>query len=185
MNEKLTLEQQEEIITILHNRFLNHWQRHEMANWDELLKKLEAAPLKLAALYLMEKTGGEPDVVNYNETDNTYTFFDCSAESPVGRRSLCYDQEALEARKQNKPVHSAVGLADDMGIEILDEAQYRRLQQLGDFDQKTSSWIKTTDEIRKAGGALFCDRRYGHVFTYHNGADSYYSVRGFRGFLVV
>lgn len=185
MMEKISSEQHDEIIMILQNRFMHNMKRHEKADWVKLLEKLEAQPLKLAILYQMEKTGGEPDVVSYDEAENIFTFFDCSAESPAGRRSLCYDQAALAARKQNKPAHSAIGMAGELGFQILDESQYRSLQQLDNFDLKTSSWIKTTDEIRKAGGALFCDRRYGQVFTYHNGADSYYSARGFRGCLMV
>ncbi|MDR2888645.1 MAG: DUF4256 domain-containing protein [Lachnospiraceae bacterium] len=185
MNEPLTTAQQDELLTTLKTRFEKHHERHEGVRWDGLQAKLTAAPELLLSLYLMEQSGGEPDVVYYDEKENTYTFFDCSAESPTGRRSLCYDQAALDGRKQNKPANSAVNMAEEMGIQMLDEDQYRLLAQWGQFDQKTSSWILTPPEIRQLGGALFCDYRYHHVFTYHNGADSYYSARGFRGFVVV
>ena len=153
--------------------------------WADVLARLEKSPAKLWSLNAMEETGGEPDVVDYDKKSGTVTFFDCSAESPKGRRSTCYDHEALEARKEHKPEDSAVNMAADMGIELLTEEQYHQLQQLGAFDLKTSSWIVTPPAIRKLDGALFCDRRYDHVFTYHNGAQSYYAARGFRGALKV
>lgn len=155
--------------------------RHKGLNWADIHKRLEASPEKLFSLHEMERTGGEPDVVAYDKKTGEYVFFDCSAESPKDRRSVCYDREALEARKEHKPKDSAMNMAAAMGIEILTEADYRELQKLGAFDTKTSSWIRTPAEIRKLGGALFCDRRYNQVFTYHNGADSYYAARGFRG----
>ncbi len=159
--------------------------RHNGLEWAKVQARLEANPAKLWSLNEMERTGGEPDVLGYDNQTGEYIFYDCSAESPEGRRSFCYDREALEARKANKPENSALGMAADMGIEILSEEQYRELQKLGNFDLKTSSWVMTPAGIRKLGGALFCDRRYDHVFTYHNGADSYYAARGFRGSLRV
>jgi hypothetical protein len=159
--------------------------RHKGLEWAQVQTKLEADTEKLWSLGEMERTGGEPDVVGYDKKRGDYIFYDCSAESPKGRRSVCYDAEALESRKEHKPKHSALGMASEMGIELLSEEQYRQLQQLGEFDTKTSSWVKTPSEIRKLGGALFCDRRYGHVFVYHNGAESYYAARGFRGSLRV
>lgn len=174
-----------EIMNILKRRFESNMQRHAGIEWDEVEAKLVSHPDKLRSLQLMEETGGEPDVVGYDESTGEYIFMDCSAESPKGRRSICYDHEALEKRKQHKPENSAMNMAKEMGIEILTEEQYRQLQTLGEFDLKTSSWIKTPDSIRKLGGALFCDRRYNTVFVYHNGADSYYSSRGFRGLLRV
>lgn len=159
--------------------------RHPGLEWANVQAKLVAHPEKLLPLSEMEKSGGEPDVVGQDATTGAYLFFDCSAESPQARRSICYDREALEARKEHKPKTSAVDMATAMGIEILTEAQYRALQALGSFDTRTSSWVKTPAEIRKLGGALFCDRRYDHVFTYHNGAESYYASRGFRGVLKV
>jgi hypothetical protein len=183
--KKLSPEQHEELLSTLKARFEKNSNRHKDIEWAKLQSKLEANPDKLWSLNEMERTGGEPDVVDYDKKTNEYIFYDCSAESPKGRRSLCYDREALEARKENKPKDSAINLAADMGIEILTEEQYRELQELGDLDLKTSSWVKTPSEIRKLGGALFCDRRYDHVFTYHNGAESYYAARGFRGMLKV
>lgn len=159
--------------------------RHKGIEWNKVQEKLEANPEKLWSLNEMEVTEGEPDVVGYDKKTGEYIFFDCSPESPKGRRSICYDHEALESRKEHKPKHSALGIAEEMGIEILDEQQYRELQKLGKFDTKTSSWIKTPADIRKLGGAIFGDWRYGHVFIYHNGAESYYAARGFRGSLRV
>ena len=159
--------------------------RHKGLKWADVQAKLEASPGKLWSLNEMERTGGEPDVVGHDKKTGEYIFYDCSAESPKGRRSICYDHEALESRKENKPEHSAVQMAADMGIELLNEEQYRGLQQFGAFDTKTSSWVQTPADIRKPGCALFCDRRYDHVFVYHNGAESYYAARGFRGSLRV
>ena len=175
----------DELINTLNDRFAKYIRRHTGIDWISVQAKLEASPEKLQALYEMERTGGEPDVVGYDETTGEFIFCDCSPESPAGRRSICYDREALDSRKENKPSGSAVELATSMGIEILTEQQYRGLQELGEFDRKTSSWVKTPAEIRNLGGALFCDRRYDHVFTYHNGAESYYAARGFRGRLKV
>jgi hypothetical protein len=182
---ELTTEQIRILIEILRTRFDRNIPRHENIAWKLVEDKLLSNPDKLWSLSEMERTGGEPDVVGYDDSTNEYIFYDCSIESPIGRRNLCYDNEALEARKENKPVGSALGLAEEMGIEILTEAQYRELQQLGEFDKKTSSWVKTPDDVRKLGGAVFCDLRYGRVFLYHNGASSYYGVRGFRGSLRV
>ena len=181
----LSSEQQEELLQTLKLRFEENKSRHEGLEWIKVETKLKANPDKLWSLYQMESTGGEPDVVRREEKTGDYLFFDCAAESPKGRRSVCYDQEAWEARKAHKPKDSAVNMAAAMGIELLSEKQYRKLQQLGDFDNKTSSWIKTPAKIRKLGGALFCDRRYKTVFVYHNGAQSYYGARGFRGGLQV
>lgn len=181
----LTPEQQETLLQVLRIRFENNLDRHPGLTWDYIITKLEANNEKLWSLSEMERTGGEPDVVHYDREADTCFFYDCTPESPSGRRSLCYDREALEARKNNKPENSAVGMAADMGIELLTEDQYRQLQKLGPFDTKTSNWLKTPDAIRKPGGALFGDFRYGQVFVYHNGADSYYSARGFRGCLRV
>jgi hypothetical protein len=172
-------------IKTLQARFEKNIGRHQKLEWPQIQAKLEAHPEKLASLHAMESTGGEPDVVGYDQKTGEYVFYDCSAESPNGRRSLCYDDAALAARKKHKPAASALEMAAAMGIELLTEAQYRELQQLGNFDTKTSSWVKTPAEIRKLGGALFCDRRYDHVFVYHNGAESYYTARGFRGWLKV
>jgi hypothetical protein len=174
--------QESKLLATLQQRFAQHPERHPQISWADVAARLAAAPKCLAVLEGMERTGGEPDVVGI-ERDGGLLFFDCAPESPAGRRSLCYDQQALERRKQNKPLDSALGLAAKLGIALLTEAQYRALQALGEFDRKTSSWVSTPADIRAAGGALFCDRRYGHVFTYHNGADSYYAVRGFRGCL--
>ena len=183
--KELSPEQQEELLSVLKIRFEKNKSRHKELEWADIHAKLEANPGKLWSLDDMEITGGEPDVVGYDEKTDEYIFYDCSAESPKGRRSLCYDHEALESRKEHKPENSAVEMASDMGIELLTEEQYRQLQQLGNFDLKTSSWVKTPAEIRKRGGALFCDRRYDTVFLYHNGAESYYAARGFRGSLRV
>lgn len=178
---ELSPQQREEQFNILKARFEKHMDRHEGIEWHHVQMKLEANMDKLWSLKEMEKSGGEPDVVGYDKNADEYIFFDCSPESPTGRRSLCYDRAALESRKEAKPRSSAIDMAGDMGIEILTEDQYRQLQKLGAFDIKTSSWIKTPDSIRKLGGALFCDCRYDTVFVYHNGADSYYAARGFRG----
>lgn len=179
----LTNEQKETLLLTLQERFEKNMHRHENAEWTKVLEKLESSPEKLWSLYEMERTGGEPDVVRFNESEGIFIFCDCSKESPKGRRSVCYDQEALEKRKKHKPENSAMNMAKEMGIELLTEEQYRTLQQLETFDEKTSSWIQTPTDIREKGGALFCDYRYGHVFVYHNGADSYYSSRAFRGIL--
>lgn len=183
--KNLSPEQQEEMLNILKARFKKNTIRHKDLAWTKVQEKLIAQPEKIWSLGEMEKTGGEPDVVGFDKKTGEYIFFDCSAESPTERRSMCYDQAALEERKEHKPKNSAEMLARTMGIELLTEKQYRELQKLGNFDTKTSSWIKTTPEIRKLGGALFCDRRYDSVFTYHNGAESYYAARGFRGALRV
>lgn len=173
--------QREELLRALKARFEKNMSRHKGVPWDEVRARLEAKAEKLWPLHEMERTGGEPDVIGHDRKTGEYIFYDCSAESPSGRRSLCYDREALEARKENKPKGSATGLAAAMGIELLTEEQYRDLQKLGSFDTKTSSWVRTPAEIRELGGALFCDRRYNSVFVYHNGAESYYAARGFRG----
>jgi len=184
-SRNLQPEQAEELLATLGARFRKHMERHEGIEWQDVQARLEAHPDKLWSLHEMERTGGEPDVIGYDEQTGEYIFVDCSAESPKGRRSVCYDQEALESRKEHKPKASAVGMAEEMGIELLTEQQYRELQQLGSFDTKTSSWVKTPARIRQLGGALFCDRRYDAVFVYHNGAESYYAARGFRGLLRV
>ena len=181
--KNLSSEQMEELFKTLKARFERNMNRHEGLQWPALHAKLETEPEKLWSLNEMEQTGGEPDVIGYDENTREYIFFDCSAESPAGRRNLCYDREALESRKEHKPRGSALDAACAMGIEILTEEQYRMLQQLGKLDMKTSSWIATPPDIRKLGGALFCDRRYAHVFVSHNGAESYYAGRGFRGSL--
>jgi len=183
--KKLSPEQTKDLIKILKTRFDKNMKRHKGIDWDKVQAKLEAQPAKLWALDEMEVTGGEPDVIGYDKRTGEYIFCDCSAESPKERRSVCYDHEALNARKENKPKNSAINMAADMGIEILTEDEYRELQTLGEFDLKTSSWIKTPSDIRKLKGALFCDRRYDTVFVYHNGAESYYAARGFRGSLRV
>lgn len=186
--KELSLEQHSTLLRTLEDRFEKNKNRHEGLEWSKVKAKLEANPEKLWSLHEMESTEGEPDVVipiaigNDAKTDE-YIFYDCSAESPKGRRSACYDREALESRKKDKPKNSAIGMASDMGIELLTEEQYRELQKLGNFDTKTSSWIKTPTEIRNLGGALFADFRYDNVFVYHNGAESYYAARGFRGSL--
>lgn len=183
--QKLSPEQQEETLRTLKARFEKNTDRHQGLEWDKVQAKLKNNPEKLWSLFEMERTDGEPDVIAYDKKEDKYIFCDCSEESPKSRRSTCYDREALESRKQNKPQNNAIDMAADMGIEILTEEQYRELQKLGNFDTKTSSWVKTPDNIRKLGGAIFCDRRYNTVFVYHNGADSYYGVRGFRGLLRV
>ena len=173
--------QREELLRTLQARFENNMSRHKGVEWAKVQAKLEANAEKLRSLDEMEKTGGEPDVVGYDKGTGEYIFYDCSAESPKGRRSVCYDRKALESRKEHKPKNSATDMAAAMGIELLTEEQYRQLQKLGEFDTKTSSWVQTPSDIRKLGGALFCDRRYDTVFVYHNGAESYYAARGFRG----
>lgn len=177
--------QRQELLGILKSRFEKNKNRHPDLEWAHVLARLETHPVALRSLAEMERTGGEPDVVGHDPGTGEVVFMDCSAESPTGRRSVCYDREALDSRKEHKPAHSAVEMAEAMGIDLLTEEQYRQLQELGCFDTKTSSWIKTPAEIRQLGGALFCDRRYGMVFLYHNGAQSYYAVRGFRGLLRV
>lgn len=174
-----------EMLSILQTRFLENMPRHKNFKWSEIQEKLDANPKKLVVLQKMEETGGEPDIVDFDENAGEYLFFDCAAESPKERRSLCYDKAALDKRKENKPKNNALDLAKEIGIEILNEEEYRYLQTLGDFDTKTSSWLKTPEEIRKLGGAIFGDCRYGNVFIYHNGAESYYAARGFRGKLKV
>jgi len=176
----LTAEQVNELIGILKVRFEQNMTRHTGLAWSQVQAKLEASPERLWSLYQMEDSGGEPDVIGYDPEAAAYTFCDCAPESPIGRRSLCYDTAALEARKANKPADSAVNMATSMGADLLTEAEYQSLQTLGSFDLKTSSWVATPDDVRSLGGALFCDRRFGRVFTYHNGADSYYGARGFR-----
>lgn len=184
-SKKLSAQQREELIQTLRSRFEKNKGRHKGIDWAAVQARLEANPGKLWSLSIMEETGGEPDVVDHVKKTGEVIFFDCSEQSPKGRRSLCYDRQALDARKQHKPKDSAVEVASAMGIELLDEVQYRELQKLGEFDTTTSSWVKTPPTIRKLGGAVFCDRRYDHVFLYHNGAESYYAARGFRGVLRV
>jgi len=179
----LSTGQRQELLSTLQARFEKNMNRHKGLDWAKVQARLEANPEKLWSLNEMEQTGGEPDVVGQDKKSGAYIFYDCSAESPKGRRSLCYDREALESRKEHKPANSAVAMATDMGVELLTEEHYRELQQLGKFDLKTSSWVKTPSNIRELGGALYCDRRYNQVFLYHNGAESYYAVRGFRGSL--
>src|SRR6266850_1194579 len=181
----LSPEQREEFLRALKARFEKNMNRHKGLEWAEVQAKLEANAEKLWSLNEMERTGGEPDVVGHDKQTDEYIFYDCSAESPNGRRSFCYDREALESRKEHKPKTSAIDMAVAMGIELLSEEQYRELQKLGNFDTKTSSWVKTPSDIRKLDGALFCDRRFDTVFVYHNGAESYYAARGFRGSLRV
>lgn len=183
--EELLPDRREELLRTLKRRFENNMDRHKGHDWKLIQVRLESNISKLWSLNEMERTGGEPDVIGYDKDNGCYVFYDCSAESPKGRRSVCYDREGLESRKEHKPENNAIDMASSMGIELLSEKQYRVLQNLGIFDTKTSSWIKTPDEIRKLGGALFCDRRYNNVFVYHNGAESYYAVRGFRGWLKV
>jgi len=179
--KELSATQRDELIKILKSRFEKNMNRHQGIEWKKIETKLTAAPAKLWSLNEMEITGGEPDVVGQDKKTGEYLFYDCSSESPKGRRSICYDHEALASRKEHKPENSAIEMASDMGIDILSEDEYRELQKLGSFDLKTSSWVKTPPAIRKLGGAFFCDRRYNHVFLYHNGAESYYAARGFRG----
>lgn len=174
-----------DLLQTLEARFAKHVHRHRGIAWDDVQARLEASPAALKSLHAMETTGGEPDVIGRDEKTGHVTFCDCSAESPTGRRSICYDRAALDARKEHKPEGSAVEMAAEMGIRLLTEAEYRELQQLGEFDTKTSSWVETPGDVRALGGALFCDRRYGRVFLYHNGAQSYYAARGFRGALRV
>jgi hypothetical protein len=183
--KELSVKQAEELLATLKSRFEKNMKRHESIEWPKVRAKLEANSEKCWSLYEMERTGGEPDVIGYDKKAGEYIFYDCAAESPKERRSLCYDRQALDSRKEHKPKGSAVDLAEAMGIELLTEEQYRELQKLGKFDTKTSSWAKTPSDIRKLGGALFCDRRFDTVFVYHNGAESYYAGRGFRGALRV
>lgn len=182
---EITQEQINELLKTIKARFEKNMSRHKDIDWHDVQIRLESNVEKLWSLYEMERTGGEPDVISYNKETNEYIFYDCSAETPTGRRSVCYDNEALESRKNNRPENSAINMANSMGIEILTVEQYHELQKLGQFDTKTSSWVKTPEKIRKLGGALFCDCRYDTVFVYHNGAESYYSARGFRGSLRV
>ena len=183
MKNQLSQKEIEELLKTLKSRFEKNMNRHKGIEWSKVQTKLEANPKKLWSLNEMEDTGGEPDVVNHDKKSDEYIFYDCSPETPKERRSVCYDHEALESRKANKPKNSALGMAHEMGIEVLTEAQYHELQKLGNFDTKTSSWIKTPDEIRELGGAIFGDCRFGRVFVYHNGAESYYAGRGFRALL--
>jgi hypothetical protein len=183
--KKLSSEEREELLSALKNRFEKNMNRHKGLDWAKIQAKLEANPEKLWSLNEMERTGGEPDVVGADKRTGEFIFYDCSAESPKDRRSLCYDRKALNSRKENKPENNAMDMAAAMGVELLTEEQYRELQKLGIFDTKTSSWITTPENIRKLGGAIFCDRRYDTVFVYHNGAESYYAARGFRGSLRV
>ena len=184
-NVTLSNKQREELLGVLQTRFQKNMNRHRGLEWTKVQARLEANPEKLRSLHEMESTGGDPDVVGHDKKTGEYIFYDCSAESPKGRRSLCYDREALDSRKENKPKSDALDLAGAIGVELLTEEQYRELQTLGEFDTKTSSWVKTPSAIRKLGGALFCDRRFNTVFVYHNGAESYYAARGFRGSLRV
>ena len=181
----LSAKQREELLVVLQARFEKNLNRHKGLEWAKVRARVEANPEKLWSLHEMERTGGEPDVVGYDKKTGEYIFYDCSAESPAGRRSVCYDREALESRKEHKPKNSAVDMATAMGIELLTEEQYRELQKFGEFDTKTSSWVQTPAAIRKLGGAIFCDRRYDTIFVYHNGAESYYAARAFRGALRV
>ena len=185
MKKELAPKQREELLGVLKTRFEKDLNRHKDLDWDKVQAKLESNPAKLWSLNEMERTGGEPDVVGVDKNTGEYVFYDCSAESPKGRRSYCYDGAAWDSRKQHKPENAAVDAAAEMGIELLTEEQYRELQKLDEFDLKTSSWVLTPAEVRKLGGAIFCDRRFGRVFTYHNGAESYYAARGFRGVLRV
>jgi Protein of unknown function (DUF4256) len=185
MKPKLSTKQSESLLDTLKDRFENNKVRHKEIEWKKVNENLKSQPEKLWSLFEMEKTGGEPDVIGYDKKTNEYIFVDCAAESPKERRSLCYDKKALDSRKENKPKNSAIAMAEEMGIQLLSEEEYRDLQKLGPFDNKTSSWLKTPDKIRKLGGALFGDFRFGTVFVYHNGAESYYAARGFRGSLRV
>lgn len=183
--QELSSKLSKELLTTLNKRFLKNTDRHKGLEWSKVQTKLEAHSQKMWSLYEMERTGGEPDVVEFDKKTGEFIFYDCAAESPSGRRSLCYDDDALQSRKENKPKNSAINMATEMGIELLTEDQYRALQELGPFDRKTSSWVKTPKKIRELGGAIFCDRRYDTIFMYHNGAESYYAARGFRGSLRV
>ncbi|MBL7700306.1 MAG: DUF4256 domain-containing protein [Chitinophagaceae bacterium] len=182
---KLTKEQSDKILNTLKARFQKNMDRHRGIEWSKVQEKIESNPTKLWSLNAMEETGGEPDVIDHDKKTGEFIFYDCSPETPKGRRSICYDDEALASRKEHKPADSAMNMAKEMGIDILSEQEYRELQQVGEFDLKTSSWVKTPANIRKLGGALFCDRRFNTVFLYHNGAESYYAARGFRGSLKV
>jgi hypothetical protein len=184
-HRNLTPDQQAELLATLKTRFQKNMNRHAELDWAKVQARLEAHPNKLWSLSIMEETGGEPDVVGYDDKSGEYIFYDCASESPKGRRSLCFDRAAWESRKEFKPADNAMDMATSMGIELLDEDEYRALQTLGKFDLKTSSWVKTPENIRKLGGAVFCDRRYDTVFYYHNGAESYYAARGFRGKLII
>lgn len=184
-SQQLSSELREALLTTLQTRFEQHMHRHPDMTWANVQARLEAHPEKLWSLHAMESTGGEPDVVGYDQATGEYIFYDCAIESPIGRRNVCYDRAGLMSRKENRPENNAVDMAAAMGIELLTEAQYRELQALGEFDTKTSSWLQTPPEIRRLGGAIFGDRRYNHVFIYHNGAQSYYAARGFRGVLRV
>jgi len=185
MKKQLSSKQTENLLNVLKERFGKNKSRHKGIEWEKVQAKLEKTPTKLWSLNEMEITGGEPDVTGFDKKSGEYIFIDCSPETPGGRRSICYDKQALDSRKEHKPKNNAMSMAEAMGVEILTEEQYRELQKLGKFDQKTSSWIQTPAEIRKSGGALFCDRRYDTVFVYHNGAESYYAARGFRSMLSV
>lgn len=185
MASKLSASQIGELLSILEPRFNKNKSRHAKIDWAEVAKRIKADPAKAWSLNEMEMSGGEPDVIGTDKSSGAIIFADCAAESPAGRRSLCYDDEALNARKENKPAGSAVGMAEEMGIRLMNEAEYRHLQTLGKFDLKTSSWVETPEAIRKLKGAVFCDRRYDHVFYYHNGAESYYAARGFRGIVYI
>ena len=185
MKKALSSKQSEELLRILKDRFEKNMSRHKSIEWSNVNSKLKVSATKLWSLNEMENTNGEPDVIGLDKKSGEFIFCDCSAESPKGRRSICYDHQALESRKEHKPENSAVEMASDMGIELLIEEQYRELQKLGKFDMKTSSWVKTPPEIRKLGGAIFCDRRYDTIFLYHNGAESYYAARGFRGMIKI
>ncbi|SMO94699.1 DUF4256 domain-containing protein [Gracilimonas mengyeensis] len=186
IDEQVLKEQWKELCTTLQNRFEDNMNRHADLSWESVLEKLESTELeKRWSLYQMEETGGEPDVVGYDKETNQFVFFDCSPESPDGRRSVCYDREGLESRKKHKPDNTAVDMANEMGIDLLTEEEYQKLQQLGEFDTKTSSWLNTPTEVRELGGAIFGDFRFGRVFVYHNGAQSYYGARGFRGVLKI
>jgi hypothetical protein len=184
-NAILPKKQRDELLKALRTRFEKHLNRHQGLEWTNVEARLEANPTKLSSLHEMERTGGEPDVIGHDKKTGEYIFYDCSAESPKDRRSLCYDRKALDSRKENKPKNNAQDMAAAMGIELLTEEQYRELQKLGEFDTKTSSWLQTPSRIRELGGAIFCDRRFDTVFVYHNGAESYYAARGFRGWLRV
>ncbi|MGE7776176.1 DUF4256 domain-containing protein [Chitinophaga sp. NPDC101104] len=183
--KKLTADQRDALLKTLKARFEKNMRRHKGIDWNTVQERIESHPAKLWSLNEMEETGGEPDVIGFDKKTGEITFCDCAAESPKGRRSTCYDYEALQSRKEHKPKTSAIDMANEIGITILTEAQYRELQELGEFDLKTSSWVKTPDDIRELGGAIFCDRRYNKVFMYHNGAESYYAARGFRGMLII